>query len=72
MEQLKLLNATEQGDQYYREQWSVYYAERRGLLQRVLWLACGLGVLFMLCWWALEKQSSLGYMLAWVCSVSKS
>lgn len=64
MDQLKLLNAVERGDEYYREQWSLYYAERRRLLQRVFRLAGALGVLFALCWWTLEKHPSFGYVLA--------
>jgi len=64
MDQLKLLNAAERGDEYYREHWSLYYAERRRLLHRVFRLAGALGVLFTLCSWALEKCPPLGYVLA--------
>lgn len=48
MEQLGLSNSAHRSDEYYREQWSSYYAERRRLLNRVICLAFGLGIFFLL------------------------
>lgn len=47
MDELRLSNSVIRGDQYYREQWSFFYAERRRLLIRLFWLAAGLGVCFL-------------------------
>ena len=48
MNQLGLCNSAQRSDEYYRDQWSSYYAERRRLLARMFWLALGLSVGFLL------------------------
>ena len=64
MDQLRLSNSAERGDEYYREQWSGYYAARRRLLRRIYSLAGGLVVVFPLNWWLIERQSFLRYVLS--------
>jgi len=48
MDMLGLSSSVQRGDEYYREQWRLYYAERRRLLTRMFWIAGGLGVFFLL------------------------
>ena len=64
MDHLGLSNSTERGDEYYREQWSGYYAERGRLLRLIFSLAGGVAVLFAINWWAIERQSSLRSVLS--------
>ncbi len=64
MDQLGLSNSPELGDEYYREQWSGYYTDRRRLLRRIFCLAGGLVVLFPINWWAIERQSTLRSVLS--------
>ena len=64
MNQLGLSNSTQRSDEYYREQWSFYYAERRRLLARMVWLAVGLGIGFLLFIAVGGKHPSLAYILA--------
>lgn len=42
--ELGLSNSAGSGGEVYREEWRFFYAERRRLLIRLLWLAGGLGV----------------------------
>jgi hypothetical protein len=44
MEELRSSDSAGRDDKYYREQWTFYYAERRRLLTRVIWMAGGLGI----------------------------
>ena len=48
MDQLQLSDSTARSDDYYREEWHFYYAERRRLLIRLLWMAAGLGICLLL------------------------
>jgi hypothetical protein len=64
MFQLDLSNSAQRDDEYYREQWRAFYTERRRILRRVLWLACGFGVLFSLLFVVLDKHPFLGDVLA--------
>ena|ERR1039458_919381 len=64
MIQLALSNSAQRGDDYYREQWSAYYSERRRLLTRIFWLVVGLGVGFLLFSAVVEKHQLLANILA--------
>ena len=64
MIQLGLSNSAQRGDEYYREQWSAYYSERRRHLARMFWLAGGLGVVFLLFTAVVERHSLLASVLA--------
>ncbi len=64
MNQLGLSNSTQRSGEYYREQWSFYYAERRRLLARIVWLAVWLGIGFLLFIAVAGKHSTLAYILA--------
>jgi hypothetical protein len=61
---LGLSNSSQRGDEYYREQWSAYYSERRRQLARMFWLAGGLGVVFLFFTAAVERHSLLANILA--------
>lgn len=64
MRQLELSNSTQRDDEYYREQWRAYYAERRRLVSRMCWLAGWLGVLVLLFIGVIEKHPLLGNVVA--------
>ena len=64
MDQLWLSDSAQRDDAFYREQWSVYYTDRRRFLIRLLWLAGGFAFVFLLCWAAAEKHQRLAYVLA--------
>jgi hypothetical protein len=44
MSELGLSNSAQRSEEYYQDQWSSYYSERRRRLARLFWLAVGLGV----------------------------
>jgi hypothetical protein len=48
MEQLDLSDSAQRSDDYYREQWGSYYAERGRLVKRIASIAAGLGIFFLL------------------------
>jgi hypothetical protein len=50
-------------DEYFSEQWSFYYAERRRLLNRMFWLAGGLGVCFLLFAVEIDKNPVVGRLI---------
>ena len=62
MEQLGLSNSAHRSDEYYREHWSSYYAERRRLLNRMAWLAGGLGIFFLLFIAVTDRHPGLRYL----------
>ena len=64
MDMLGLSSSVQRGDEYYREQWRLYYAERRRLLTRMFWIAGGLGVFFLLFIEVIHKHPTSGYVLA--------
>jgi hypothetical protein len=59
MIQLGLSDFAQRDDEYYREQWSAYYSERRRHLARLFWLIGGLGVVFLLFTAVVEKHKLL-------------
>ena len=64
MDVLGLSNSAQRGDEYYRGQWHLYYAERRRLLTRMLWIAGALAVAFLLFTEVVGNHQRLAYMLA--------
>ena len=48
MDALGLSNTAQRGDDYYREQWHLYYTEKHRLLTRIFWLAGGGAVTFLI------------------------
>jgi hypothetical protein len=64
MDMLGLSNSAQRDDEYYREQWRLYYAERQRLLMRMFWIAGGLGVFFLLFIAVIYKHPTLGNVLA--------
>ena len=64
MDQLWLSDSAQRGDEYYREQWSIYYANRRRSLFRMFSLAGGLCVVHLLQTAEVGKHQLLAYMLA--------
>jgi hypothetical protein len=64
MDMLGLSNSAQREDEYYREQWRLYYAERRRLLTRMFWIAVGLGVFFLLFIAVIDKHPTFGNVLA--------
>jgi hypothetical protein len=64
MDVLGLSNSTQRGDEYYREQWRLYYAERLRLLTRMSWIAGGLGVFFLVFIAVIDKHPTFGNVLA--------
>ena len=59
MNQLELFNSAQRSDEYYREQWDAFYAERRRLLNRMAWLVAGLALSFCsLSQWSINTRRS--------------
>jgi hypothetical protein len=64
MDALGFSNSAKGSDEYYRDQWISYYAERRGLLARMFWLDVGLGGCFLLFTSVVERHRPLENILA--------
>jgi hypothetical protein len=48
MDVLTLSSPADHDHAYYRERWTLFYTERRRLLTRLLWLAGGVAICFLL------------------------
>lgn len=64
MDVLGLSNSAQRGDEYYGEQWHLYYVEKRRLLTRMLWMAGGLALGFLLFTEVVENHQLLACILA--------
>jgi small-conductance mechanosensitive channel len=63
MDLLELSDSGKKSDEYYREQWHLYYSERRRILSRMFWIACGLAAVFLILFEFIDKFQFLTYFL---------